>query len=137
MLDYASKSSDSWAESDGSAGLRGFIVRSDKYAEAKAILAAMISAGAGAFPEMANLISPFGGATKLSNGGMESAFSAGLQAGGRLYSKRLLERLDKDPFYVRVPAGSTFYLYVTQTVDLGKATIGLSASIAPPDAATQ
>ena len=64
VLDYAPKDSDSWAESDGSAGLRGFIVKSDKYAEAKAILAAMISAGAGAFPETANLISPFGGATQ-------------------------------------------------------------------------
>ena len=57
----------------------------------------------------------------------------GLQAGGQIYSKRLLERLDKDPFYVRVPASTTFYLYVTQTVDLGKATIGLSASIPPPN----
>ena len=132
VLDYAPKNSDSWAESDGSAGLRGFIVKSDKYAEAKAILAAMISAGAGAFPETTTLISPLGGATQLNNGGIDSAFSAGLQAGGQLYSKRLLERLDKDPFYVRVPAGTTFYLYVTQTVDLGKATVGLSASIPPP-----
>ena len=126
------KNSDSWAESDGSAGLRGFVVKSDKYAEAKAILAAMISAGAGAFPETTTLISPLGGATQLNNGGIDSAFSAGLQAGGQMYSKRLLERLDKDPFYVRVPAGTTFYLYVTQTVDLGKATVGLSASIPPP-----
>ena len=77
-------------------------------------------------------LSFFGGATLLGSGGIESAFSAGLQAGGQLYSKRLLERLDKDPFYVRVPAGTTFYLYVTQTVDLGKATVGLSASIPPP-----
>ena len=128
VLDYAPKNSDSWAESDGSAGLRGFVVKSDKYAEAKAILAAMISAGAGAFPETTTLISPLGGATQLNNGGIDSAFSAGLQAGGQLHSTRLLERLDKDPFYVRVPAGTTFYLYVTQTVDLGKATIGLSAS---------
>ena len=132
VLDYAPTNSDSWAESDGSAGLRGFVVKSDKYAEAKAILAAMISAGAGAFPETTTLISPLGGATQLNNGGIDSAFSAGLQAGGQLYSKRLLERLDKDPFYVRVPAGTTFYLYVTQTVDLGKATVGLSASIPPP-----
>jgi hypothetical protein len=108
-------------------------MKSDKYAEAKAILAAMISAGAGAFPETTTLISPLGGATQLNNGGIDSAFSAGLQAGGQMYSKRLLERLDKDPFYVRVPAGTTFYLYVTQTVDLGKATIGLSASIPPPN----
>src|SRR4029077_15259581 len=100
------KSSDSWAESDGSAGLRGFIVRSDKYAEAKAILAAMISAGAGGFPEMANLLSPFGGATQLKRGGIDSAFSAGLQAGGELYSKRLLERLGKDFFFLPGPPGS-------------------------------
>jgi hypothetical protein len=32
--------------SGGSAGLRGFVVKSDEYAKAKAILAAMISAGA-------------------------------------------------------------------------------------------
>ena len=134
VLDYAldPKKPDSWAESDGSAGLRGFVVKSDKYAEAKAILAAMISAGAGAFPETTSLISPLGGATQLNNGGIDSAFSAGLQAGGQLYSKRLLERLNKDPFYVRVPAGTTFYLYITQTVDLGKATVGLSESIPPP-----
>ena len=112
-------------------------MKSDKYAEAKAILAAMISAGAGAFPETTKLISPLGGATQLNNGGIDSAFSAGLQAGGQLYSKRLLERLDKDPFYVRVPAGTTFYLYVTQTVDLGKATVGLSASVPPPTNPTQ
>jgi hypothetical protein len=42
------------------------------------------------------------------------------------------EQTDKDPSYVRVPAGTTFYLYVTQTVDLGKAAVGLSASIPPP-----
>ena len=132
VLDYAPKNSDSWAESDGSAGLRGFVVKSDKYAEAKAILAAMISAGAGAFPETTTPISSLGGATQLNNGGIDSAFSAGLQAGGQLYSKRLLERLDKDPFYVRVPAGTTFYLHVTQTVDLGKATVGLSGSVPPP-----
>ena len=135
VLDYAPdpKNPDAWAESDGSAGLRGFVVKSDKYAEAKAILAAMISAGAGAFPEATTLISPLGGATRLNNGGIDSAFSAGFQAGGQMYSKRLLERLDRDPFYVRVPASTTFYLYITQTVDLGKATIGLSASLPLPD----
>jgi hypothetical protein len=134
VLDYAldPKKPDSWAESDGSAGLRGFVVKSDKYAEAKAILASMISAGAGAFSETTTLMSPLGGATQFNNGGIDSAFSAGLQAGGQLYSKRLLEQLDKDPFYVRVPGGTTFYLYVTQTVDLGKATVGLSASGPPP-----
>ena len=139
VLDYAPdpKKPNAWNESDGSAGLRGFFVKSDKYAEAKAILASMISAGAGAFPQTTTLLSPLGGATQINSGGIESAFSAGLQAGGQIYSKRLLEQLDKNPFYVRVPAGATFYLYITQTVDLGKATVGLSASLAPSSSPKQ
>ena len=139
VLDYAPdpKKPNAWNESDGSAGLRGFFVKSDKYAEAKAILASMISAGAGAFPQTTTLLSPLGGATQINSGGIESAFSAGLQAGGQIYSKRLLEQLEKNPFYVRVPAGATFYLYITQTVDLGKATVGLSASLAPSSSPKQ
>jgi hypothetical protein len=139
VLDYAPdpKKPNAWNESDGSAGLRGFFVKSDKYAEAKAILASMISAGAGAFPQTTTLLSPLGGATQINSGGMENAFSAGLQAGGQIYSKRLLEQLEKNPFYVRVPAGATFYLYITQTVDLGKATLGLSASLSPSSSPQQ
>jgi hypothetical protein len=97
VLDYAPdpKKPNAWNESDGSAGLRGFFVKSDKYAEAKAILASMISAGAGAFPQTTTLLSPLGGATQINTGGIESAFSAGLQAGGQIYSKRLLEQLEK------------------------------------------
>jgi hypothetical protein len=131
VLDNApdAKKGDGWEETDGSAGLRGYMVASDKYAEAKAILAAMISSGAGAFPETTNLISPLtGGATQIQNGGYTSAISAGIQAGGQIYSQRLLESLQKDPYYVRVPAGTLFYLYVTQTVDIQKATAGLSAA---------
>jgi Bacterial conjugation TrbI-like protein len=131
VLDNApnAKNPDGWEETDGSAGLRGYMVASDKYAEAKAILAAMISAGAGAFPETTNLISPLtGGATQIQNGGYTSAISAGIQAGGQIYSQRLLESLQRDPYYVRVPAGTLFYLYVTQTVDVQKASAGLSSA---------
>lgn len=131
VLDYApdGSNSDKWGETDGSAGLRGYMVAADKYAEAKAMLAAMISSGAGAFPETTNLISPLtGGATQIQSGGWTDAISAGIQAGGKLYSQRLLESLQKDPYFVRVPAGTLFYLYVTQTLDLAKAQAGLSAT---------
>lgn len=126
VLDYAPNgtSGDQWAETDGSAGLRGYMIAADKYAEAKAILAAMISAGAGAFPAMTNIISPLtGGVTQVQRGGYQDAIAAGIQAGGQIYSQRLLEGLNKDPYYVRVPAGTTFYLYVSQPVDLAKARI--------------
>lgn len=118
------KKTNAWDVTDGSAGLRGYMIASDKYAEAKAILASMISAGAGAFPQTTNLISPLtGGATQIQNGGYTDAISAGVQAGGQIYAQRLLEGLKNDPYYVRVPAGTLFYLYVTQTVDLAKANL--------------
>jgi len=126
VLDYAPDGTnpDKWGETDGSAGLRGYMIAADKYAEAKAILASMISAGAGAFPSMTNIISPLtGGVTQVQQGGYQDAIAAGIQAGGQIYSQRLLEGLDKDPYYVRVPGGTTFYLYVSQTVDLAKARI--------------
>jgi hypothetical protein len=119
---------DVWSETDGSAGLKGYQIASDKYAEAKGVLAAMISAGARAFPQTTSLISPLGGATQIQGGGITDALAAGMQAGGKLTSERLLEGLQKNPSYVRIPAGTLFYLYVTQTVDLDKATLGLSAN---------
>jgi len=131
VLDYAPDGTKpgAWSETDGSAGLRGYMIASDKYAEAKAVLAAMISAGAGAFPQTTNLISPLmGGATQIQNGGFTDAISAGIQAGGQIYSERLLESLKNDPYYVRVPAGTLFYLYVTQTVDIAKSTTGISTA---------
>lgn len=131
VLDYAPEghTPDIWAETDGSAGLRGYMIASDKYAEAKAILAAMISAGAGAFPATTNIISPLtGGVTQVQDGGLTDAVSAGIQAGGQIYAQRLLEKLERDPYYVRIPAGTLFYLYVNQTVNLEMATTGLSAT---------
>jgi hypothetical protein len=120
----------SWEVTDGSAGLKGYLIASDKFAEAKAILASMISSGAGGFPQTTSLISPLtGGTTQIQNGGFTDAISAGIQAGGKIYSQRLLENLQKDPSFVRIPAGTLFYLYVTQTVDLEKATAGLSSSL--------
>ena len=131
VLDYAPEGTngEQWAETDGSAGLRGYMIAADKYAEAKAILAAMISAGAGAFPAMTNIISPLtGGVTQVQQGGYQDAIAAGIQAGGQIYSQRLLEGLKNDPYYVRVPAGTTFYLYVSQTVDLANARISSTTS---------
>jgi hypothetical protein len=131
VLDYAPDEKDpgSWKDTDGSAGLWGYQIASDKYAEAKAMLASMVAAGAGAFPGVTNIISPLtGGATQLQGGGMTQALSAGIQAGGQLYAQRLLDGLQKNPYYIRVPGGTLFYLYVTQTVDLDKAARGLTAN---------
>jgi hypothetical protein len=140
VLDYAPdpNAPDRWEETDGSAGLRGFLVKADRFAEAKAMLATMISGAANAFPETINQISPLTGAnTQTRNGGYQDAFASGLSAGAKMYSDRLLQRLETDPYYVRVPGGTLFYLYVTQTVDLAQATIGLPESTVTSNQPTQ
>ncbi len=49
------------------------------------------------------------------------------------YAQQILQTIERDGFYVRVPAGKQFYLYITQTVDEKDAKIGgtLTASLQP------
>ena len=101
-------SSSSARKSDDPLALRRIIVKSDQYAEAKAILAAMISAGAGAFPETTNLLPPLGGATQLNNGGIRKRLFRGSAGCRTTLPETSLERLEKTPFYVRVPSAATF-----------------------------
>ena len=41
-----------------------------------------------------------------------------------VYAKQILDTIQRDGFYVRVPAGKQFYLYVTQTIDQSEAMLG-------------
>jgi hypothetical protein len=50
----------------------------------------------------------------------ECVFLGRVQAGGAGYDRHLLSQLNKNPLYVLVPAGTTFYLYVKQTTALPK-----------------
>ena len=40
------------------------------------------------------------------------------------YAQQILDTIQRDGFYVRVPAGKEFYLYVTQTIDKSDAVLG-------------
>ena len=40
------------------------------------------------------------------------------------YANQIQQSIERDGFYVRVPAGKQFYLYVTQTMDRADAKIG-------------
>ena len=40
------------------------------------------------------------------------------------YAAQILDSINRDGVFVRVPAGKAFYVYVTQTLDVGKATVG-------------
>ncbi|PWU06731.1 MAG: hypothetical protein C5B47_07100 [Verrucomicrobia bacterium] len=120
-----------WEISDGSAGLRGNIIPSDRYAETKAVSAAMLAAAADGLIENVQFYGQYGGTTIRRIPGWRTALAAGIERGAQLISQRLLEK--GDPFFVRVPAGTTFYLYVTQTVDLQQATIAGSKALVPSE----
>ena len=51
---------------------------------------------------------------------LQNAPLVGAQQVLNTYAKQILDTIQRDGFYVRVPAGKQFYLYVTQTIDRKK-----------------
>lgn len=108
-----------WAITDGSAGLRGQLIKSDNLAELKLYTASLLSGAADVFTDKS--ISGFGSFTLPS---LKNAPLKGAQSVMDRYAQQILTSIERDGFYVRVPAGKQFYLYVTQTLDPDTAKIG-------------
>ena len=108
-----------WAISDGSAGLRGRLIKSDSLAEIKLFAASFLSGAAGALTERDQTV--FG---PIASPLLQNAPLKGAQDVLAAYATQILDSIQRDGFYVRVPAGKQFYLYVTQTIDRDNATIG-------------
>ena len=108
-----------WGITDGSAGLRGELLKSDDLAEIKLFAASFLSGAASGLTEKEQTI--FGSQTAPS---LQNAPLVGAQQVLNTYAKQILETIQRDGFYVRVAAGKQFYVYVTQTIDRSKAIIG-------------
>ncbi|MCI0745434.1 MAG: TrbI/VirB10 family protein [Verrucomicrobia subdivision 3 bacterium] len=108
-----------WGITDGSAGLRGRIIKSDEMAEIKLFAATFLSGAAEALTEKQQTI--FG---PISSPTLNNAPFEGAQKVLSVYAQRIYEAIQRDGFYVRVPSGKQFYLYVLQTVDRADAVIG-------------
>jgi hypothetical protein len=115
-----SKESSGWSITDGSAGLKGYIIKSDKLAEIKALFATFISGAAGGLVEVQENESRAGTLRRNYGGTLKDALGKGFEQAGELYAQRVLDTIEKEGFYVRVPAGTTFYLYTTQLIDKNK-----------------
>lgn len=115
-----------WEITDGSAGLRGRLLKTDNLAEVKLYIASLLSGAAEAFTD--RQITPFGSFALPS---LQNAPLKGAQSVLDRYAQQILQAIERDGFYVRVPAGKQFYLYITQTVDEDDAKIGgtLAASL--------
>ena len=117
-----------WGITDGSAGLRGRVIKSDDMSEIKLFAATFLSGAAEALTEKQQTV--FG---PVSSPTLNNAPFEGAQKVLSVYAQRILEAIQRDGFYVRVPSGKQFYLYVLQTVDRADAVIGASKAFDEED----
>jgi hypothetical protein len=108
-----------WGITDGSAGLRGRVLKTDDLAEIKLFAASFLSSAASALTENQQTVLGTEVLPTVRNAGL-----GGMQGVLQTYAQQIYDSIQRDGFYVRVPAGKQFYLYVTQTIDRNDATIG-------------
>ena len=123
-----------WGISDGSAGIRGEVLRNGTIEEVKLFLTAALSAVGRSLQQSQS--TPFG--SFLPNSGRNASL-AGSSAALEAYAQRIADSIQKEGIYVRVPAGKQFYLYVTETIDPDKpslASISVPFTNSPPRAST-
>lgn len=112
-----------WGITDGSAGLRGRLIKTDDLAEIKLFASTFLSAAAGTLTENQQTLIGTQILPTTQNAALEGA-----QGVLGAYAKQIYDSIQRDGFYVRVPAGKQFYLYVTQTIDRSDAAVGESRS---------
>ena len=116
---------DGWGITDGSAGLRGRLLKRDDLAEIKMFAATLLSGAAEAFTEKRSTAFGSFAVPSLTNAPLKGA-----QSVLDRYANQIQQSIERDGFYVRVPAGKQFYLYVTQTMDRADAKIGGELAVA-------
>jgi Bacterial conjugation TrbI-like protein len=121
---------DSFGITDGSAGLRGDVIRTANNDVIKLYAASLINGIAGAFSSGASGV--FGnrvytngnalGLSALQNGVVNPAVG-GTQAVLDRYASQIASSIERDGFFIRVPAGKQFYLYCMEAIDLSHAKV--------------
>lgn len=105
-----------WGEHDGSAGLRGQVIRTDNDRDLKLFAATFLATATAALQDTrptAGLL----GDSSVPTTTARNAVLAGSGAVLREYAQAIRESIARDGFYLRVPAGKPFYLYLTETLD--------------------
>lgn len=105
---------------DGSAGLLGDLVKTDDWQELKLFASTFVAGVAGGLQQLRSQGTAFGDVAQVP---VVSGRNAGLQGTADVlnaYAKQIQEAISRDGFFVRVPAGKQFYLYVTETIDQAK-----------------
>lgn len=115
-----------WGITDGSAGLRGRLLKSDEMAEIKLFAATFLSGAAAALTEKETTLLGTIDSRSLNNAPLKGAEEV-----LGVYAERILSSIQRDGFYVRVPSGKQFYLYVLQSIDRADARLPGEQAPAP------
>lgn len=109
---------DGYGITDGSGGIRGRIMASDDLQELKMLASAALSGFArGTQDRQQNALG-----TTIT-GSVSNGVREGVGDVFNLYAKRTLKDIEENGYFVRVPAGKEFYVYVREAVDPQKASI--------------
>lgn len=109
---------------DGSAGLLGSLLKSDNFQEVKMLASTFLAGMAGGMQQLRNQGTAFGDVVQVPSVSGRNAALQGTADVLNAYARQIQEAIARDGFYVRVPAGKQFYLYVTETIDQAKGTRG-------------
>jgi hypothetical protein len=121
---------DSYGITDGSAGLRGDVIRTASNDVIKLYAASLLSGIAGAFASGANGL--LGNRVYTNNsslglsalqGAVVNPAAGGTQSVLDRFAEQIASSIERDGFFVRVPAGKQFYVYCTEAIDLTKAVV--------------
>src|SRR5687767_3105618 len=109
---------DGYGITDGSAGMKGRVIASDDLQELKIMASAALSGFARGTQDRANTLLGNSVTGSVANGVREGAAEV-----FDMYAHRTLTEIEQNGYFVRVPAGKEFYVYVAESVDPGKARV--------------
>ncbi len=114
-----------WDITDGSAGLKGWTIDTTDFEKLLALAARFIE-GAGQGFTSSSVFHDGGTSETVYDGSLKSGLAQGFSYAAQTLAQSMIEEIKKRGVYVRVPAGTMFYIYVTQPLDLAEARIGAS-----------
>jgi hypothetical protein len=120
----------SYGITDGSAGLRGDVIRTANNDVIKLYAASLLSGISGAFSSgatglLGNRVYTNSSSLGLSalQGAVVNPAAGGTQSVLDRFADQIASSIERDGFFVRVPAGKQFYVYCTEAIDLTKAVV--------------
>lgn len=110
------------AISDMTAGLPGRVIANEGLTKMAAYTMAALQGVAAGF-KTSSVYSTSAGVVVSEDGTTQNAMATGMENFAKYALNDLTDMISKQSYFVRVPAGTEFYLFVTQVIDLEKAKI--------------